>query len=231
MAADDAERRKHERIRCRVQCEVQEGRKPSEGLIRDVSLGGLSLQTSVSLDQGDVAQLLIPRTGVRPEVYLEAIVWRSRRVRSRKGGETSNVLGLVLSDAPESYVDLLDSLRPSKSADRKQEAAKPKAANEASRVVEKPTAGEEDEEEAESESGSSIKIEFGAPPPETEPPHEKPEQLALSKPKRFQVRVKMRAQPRTRSIMVFADTAANARDLALSEVGEGWMVLEAESRD
>jgi hypothetical protein len=101
VTARDLERRKDDRIKCRIACGVHYGGKTIEGLIRDVSRGGLSLQTVAPLGHGETAQLLIPRAGVRPEIYLEAIVWYDRTMNRRKSGETLQVLGLMLSDAPD----------------------------------------------------------------------------------------------------------------------------------
>ena len=193
-----------------------------EGLIRDVSLGGLSLQATVQVDQGDTIRLLIPREGRRPEVYLEAIVWHNRVVRHRQSGQTSQLLGLVLSNAPECYVDLLSSIRSAASPLTRQPAQ--------GQVTKREATLEEARLRAEAasrgEAGSSLEVAFDVPPSETQPPDHKPTQPTLPKPKRFQVRVKMSAKPRTRSIMVFADTADEARDLALSEAGDEWIVIE-----
>jgi hypothetical protein len=201
---------------------VQSGGKPVEGLVRDVSAGGLSLQAPIEAEQGDSLRVLIPREGTRPAVQLQAIVWHVRTVRSRGSGKTARVLGLVLSDAPDAFLDLLESLRPSRSR-RVRRTATRKPVAKVGRKPEPPA--------AEREASPATAVEDGAPPGEAAAPDEKPEQPGFARPRRFQVRIKMSAQPRTRSILVFADGASEARETALREAGEGWRVLAVEARD
>lgn len=198
---------------------MQTDRKPVDGVIRDVSLGGLSLHAAIQVDLGEVIQILIPPDQRRPEVYLEAIVWYVRAGRGRGTEKSPRVLGLVLSDAPNKYLDLLESLSP---------AAMPFMLRSS---AEKTTRSQPAPADAESEPESPITIELDAPPEAAAPPCEKPEQLTLPKPQRFQIRVKMNAQPRTRSIMVFATSADEAQVVAVREAGDDWMVLEVEGRD
>ena len=46
----------------------------------------------------------------------------------------------------------------------------------------------------------------------------------------FRVRVKLAGAPRSRSLVVSAATEEEARQQALSEMGEGWVILELEQR-
>jgi hypothetical protein len=100
------ERRKHTRIACQIPCEIRGSGKPVAGTTREVSMGGLSIQAELEAEQGDILQVLLkpPR---REPVPIEAIVWHARRVRQRQSGKTSNRLGLILSEAPEDFPDLL----------------------------------------------------------------------------------------------------------------------------
>jgi len=100
------EKRKSERVRCRFDCEVARRSERAAGTVVDISEGGLSVQTQLEAEQGDALAVRIrhPREGA---LELETIVWHVRKARQRQTGEVCFFLGLVLSKAPDAYLELL----------------------------------------------------------------------------------------------------------------------------
>lgn len=99
------ERRRSPRHRCRLRCVARRGAKCEDALLLDVSLSGLSLQTSLALTQGDEVALEIPGAdGAR--VQVRALAWNARRVR--RGATTSNVVGMMLAEVGADYEALVE---------------------------------------------------------------------------------------------------------------------------
>lgn len=99
------ERRKSQRVRCRLACEIQSARKRAKGMVLDMSEGGLAVQTGLKVDQGDTLLIRIQAPG--GPLQVEAMVWHSRQVRLRGAKETSWALGLMISKAPGHYFQLV----------------------------------------------------------------------------------------------------------------------------
>ena len=164
------------------------------GLVRDLSHGGLSVETPLAAEQGDTLEIVIGSGGAGAAVAIETIVWTARIVRDRRSGKTLRVLGLVLSSATDDYLDLLESIRPALIATP----ANPKR-----------------------ESG--LQAQTTAQPAA-------PRDLAMPappKPKCFRVQVQKPGSPRTRSVVVFADSPDEARERVVDEMESGWTVLDA----
>ncbi len=104
------ERRVNPRTKCRIPCEVQSSSDRAGGTVLDVSEGGLSVQTTIEAQEGDVLLLHLSVPGERECLELESFVWCTRSVRNRSTGERLSVLGLMLSKAPEAYFNLLRGL-------------------------------------------------------------------------------------------------------------------------
>lgn len=100
------ERRRHRRVRCAIPCEIHRRGKTVVGTARDVSVGGLSVHVDLQVDQGDVLNLVL-HPSRRREIAVQAIVWHQRRLRQRGSGKVSARLGLVLSEAPDDFQELL----------------------------------------------------------------------------------------------------------------------------
>lgn len=200
-----SERRRHKRVRCAIPCEVRGRGQSVAGTARDVSVGGLSVQADLQVDQGDVVHLVLhpPR---RRDIPVQAIVWHQRRVRQRGSGKISARLGLVLSEAPDDFQELLG-------------------------LPEAPAASP-----GRAPQQSDTKPRIAMPPPlpsrrratrSPEPPS-KPPAPGLPRPERYRVRVKRDDAPRSRSILVFAEGEDDARRSALAETGRGWSILDVE---
>jgi hypothetical protein len=100
------ERRKSPRAKCRFRCELARPGERADGMVVDVSEGGLSVHTPLELQQGEtlIARVAVPNRG---KLELEALVWHVRRARRRDTGEPCCVVGLMLSKVPDDYLGLL----------------------------------------------------------------------------------------------------------------------------
>jgi hypothetical protein len=80
-------------------------------MVLDISEGGLSVHTQLDVEQGEplLVRIEVPRGD---DLDLETIVWHIRRGRRRDNGEPSNLLGLMVSDAPAAYLKLLSKKSP-----------------------------------------------------------------------------------------------------------------------
>ena len=130
------ERRREERIKVRFPCELAFGSERASGMVMDLSAAGLSVAADRSAEQGDSVFVRLHPKG-RPSIDIEALVWNVRTVKSRGKGKASARLGLVLSEAPDEFLDLLKLkskvsppvAKPAKPAQAR--LPKPEAANEA----------------------------------------------------------------------------------------------------
>jgi len=109
------ERRKEERIKVRFPCDLAFGSKRASGMVMDLSAGGLSVASDRKAEQGESVFVRLHPKG-RPSIDVEALVWNVRTVKSRGKGKTSARLGLVLSEAPDEFLELLKSKAPTRVA-------------------------------------------------------------------------------------------------------------------
>ena len=122
-----AERRRQERTPCSIPCAVQGQGKPVEGTVRNISAGGLCVQVDLPVEQGDVLTLTL-QPDRRTSIEVQAIVWHRRRGRMKNTGNAVRLLGLVISEAPEAFGELLSTQKsPSLKPRSKRSAASLKA--------------------------------------------------------------------------------------------------------
>lgn len=74
--------------------------------MRDVSCGGLSVESVGSADQGDSVRVRLEPPGAAP-IEIQALVWNVRTGRSKTTGTAMSRLGLVLSEAPAEFETLV----------------------------------------------------------------------------------------------------------------------------
>jgi hypothetical protein len=115
------ERRKEERIKVRFPCDLAFGNERASGMVMDVSAGGLSVASDKSADQGEGVFVRLHPKG-RPSIDIEALVWNVRKAKSRGKGKAAVRLGLVLSEAPDEFRELLKSKTPARVAKPRQPA-------------------------------------------------------------------------------------------------------------
>jgi hypothetical protein len=102
------ERRKEDRIKVRFPCEFAFGRQRASGTVLDLSPAGLSVAVDSGADQGDKVRVRLQPRG-RSSIDIEALVWNTRGMRRRGTGKQLMRLGLVLSEAPDEFLELLKS--------------------------------------------------------------------------------------------------------------------------
>ena len=124
-------RREEERVKVRFPCDLAFGRERASGMVLDLSAGGLSVSSDRHAQQGESVFVCLHPKG-RASIDVEALVWDLRTARSRGKGKASARLGLVLSEAPDEFLDLLKSKRPAPVAKPRQpaEPCSPEPANE-----------------------------------------------------------------------------------------------------
>jgi hypothetical protein len=110
------ERRKSPRIRCRLSCELESQRASGPGTAVDLSEGGLCIHTALAVEQGESLRIALAAPGAGT-LELEALAWHVRRVRDRSG-QTFQVVGAMISRAPEAYARLVPSSSPRPAARR-----------------------------------------------------------------------------------------------------------------
>jgi hypothetical protein len=116
------DRRKEDRIKVRFPCELVLGRERASGTVLDLSPGGLSVACNSKADQGDSAFVRLHPKG-QASIDIEALVWNVRGIKSRGKQEASTRLGLVLSEAPDEFLEFLRA----KAARRVAEPAQPRS--------------------------------------------------------------------------------------------------------
>jgi hypothetical protein len=116
MTAEEG--RREERIKVRFPCDLTFGSKRFSGMVIDLSAGGLSVVADRNPEQGESVFVRLHPKG-RPSIDVEALVWNVRSVKSRGKGKASARLGLVLSEAPDEFLELLKSKAPTRVAKRR----------------------------------------------------------------------------------------------------------------
>jgi len=194
------ERRRHQRRRVRFSCQLSHDGQTVAGVVRDLSNGGLSIETPVELDQGEGVRVRLEPPGRAP-LTIDAFVWNVRSGRQRSTGTTFHRLGLVLSEAPVEFEALL---------------GRPRQTPRPGRVEDPPAR-------------PATELPKAAAATEPPPPRSESEQKALPAARRYRARVARNGTSRTRSILVFADTPEEADARVRLEIGEDWRILELAS--
>jgi hypothetical protein len=182
-------------------------------MVRDLSYGGLSVESEHGADQGDSVRVRLEPPG-KPPIEIEALVWNVRDGRSRRTGGELHRLGLVLSEAPKEFEKLVSGHT------RRAPKTSPRRPAHPRRPARKPA--EAPAEQAAPEPSETLPR-LPPPEPELEPPPEIELEDVLQ---RFHARVACRGTSRTRRILVFAASAEEAEEKALVEVGDDWSLLE-----
>jgi hypothetical protein len=209
------ERRRSNRARCRIPCDVSVRGKTIEATVRNISEGGLALEAPPHVgSEGDSLALTLKPRG-RPPIEVVALLWHTRALRGNRGPASVAQLGLVLSEAEDDYFRLVELLSGREAAAPTSGARVP-----GSQQMPRPLAP-----------GTQSPSPLQPPAPELrglpgpEPPAPPPDPPpALS----FTVQVAQAGSPRTRRILVRAPDADSARDRALEETGPGWSVVAVE---
>lgn len=98
-------RRRHKRLKRRIPCEITVGSQSSQGIVLDVSPGGLFVQTNATLEgAGEVIVCLAPDG--YPEMVLRMRLARVKRVPPRLQGVITGGIGLEVLEAPPEFAYL-----------------------------------------------------------------------------------------------------------------------------
>jgi len=200
------------RIRCTLPCEiVEQGRGRSEGTVRSLSEGGLSVEAALDAEQGDPIRLrIVPHRRARA-VDVDGIVWNESPGRRGRNGARLRLLGCVVSQPPAGFLELLAELEERDAAPPGFPARRPASVRPRRAAVEVELQTDLPRSRA------------PLPPPKPEPEESLP---------RFRVRLKQLGGPRTRILVVRARSMADAQERAGAELGRdaeagcAWEVLD-----
>jgi hypothetical protein len=99
------EKRRKQRTRRRITCEILIGDERYAGIVRDVSPAGLFVQTRARPPANSVVEMIFPASDGRREVRVEAGVARERNAPPGLQAEVPGGIGLeVLAPPPEYHV-------------------------------------------------------------------------------------------------------------------------------
>jgi len=122
------EKRKQQRTRKRLTCELVCGDARHAALVRDLSPGGLFVQTRVKLEPDTKIQVVFAAGPDVPAMQLEARVARQRQVPPRLQSSVPGGVGLELLDPPAGYRELLETFRTRDADEAAQEPELPEVA-------------------------------------------------------------------------------------------------------
>jgi Tfp pilus assembly protein PilZ len=110
------DRRKVERTRKRMACQLVHGRQRFSGVVLDVSASGLFVQTKAKPGLGEAVSVEIAIPGEREPIRLETSVARVHVVPAQLVTVAQGGVGLRILNAPEPYFQLIGSLQPGRGA-------------------------------------------------------------------------------------------------------------------
>jgi PilZ domain len=202
----------HDRTRKRLPCDLYVRGRRHNGVVLDLSPGGLFIQTSARTQPGDAVDLELAIPGERGRIHLKVEVVRKKVVPPQLLTVAHGGVGVRILAAPEAYYVFVSELENSGFEGM----SGPRRPAEPPPAPRRPAG-----------SGSPA-----APPrpaaqgPAKRAPEAKPEASAG---RRFRVRMKQVSGPRSRSLVVSGASEEQARAQALEELGEGWQILQIEA--
>jgi hypothetical protein len=199
-----AERRRDPRIRCNLPCALLIAGQPFEGKVRNVSASGLGVTADAPhADQGDA--VTVKMRVDRVEIEVRALVWHVRTLSRGTDEKGSRVFGLVLSDTAPEFARLVERLG------TKQPQPTLPPIQPAPPAPVRPAASRPSAPGAIARARQSLKRTSPEP----------------SRIREYRIRIKQNGGPRTCQIVASGVTKEAAVKAALSEVGHGWIVIEA----
>jgi hypothetical protein len=99
------EKRREKRSKRRLTCELVVGEDRHSAIVRDISPGGLFLQTRAKPRPESRAQLIFPAHGRQSEIRLEVRVARQRVVPAQLQSAVAGGLGVELIDPPPDFLE------------------------------------------------------------------------------------------------------------------------------
>jgi hypothetical protein len=202
------DKRQKKRTRRRIPCELDANDRRYTGIILDVSVDGLFVQTAAALPTGTPIRVRVQESPGNSAFELDAVVARAKRVPPQLVSAAAGGMGLRVLRAPAEFASI-QGIDPGAVPSGK--APRPATPVGGSQAVSSTTA---------QSSVSSV----------TAPPRQEPAPAAPAEPTgpRFRVRLKQIAGNRSRAVVVMAVDRDAARKKALKDAGPGWDVLEVE---
>jgi hypothetical protein len=202
----------------------------------DLSEGGIGIETTLAIKAGDPVRIrLFPKRRVG-SVELQGIAWNRRKRGPAAGRGAIPVVGFMLSDPPQAYLELLE-----RQSGRDQQAQRLARLERMAPPIAEAPLGREATPSPEAPSSPSPVVEPAEPLQVVEEP---PQDSALPRPKfplpppkpsaeealpAFRVRVKQTSGPRTRRLTIRAQSEQDAARRVELELGRGWEILELSS--
>lgn len=110
------EKRRAQRTKRRITCELVIGDEHHPAIVRDVSPAGLFVQTRARPEPDTVVELVFPASGDRPEIRVEAGVARERSVPPGLQSEVPGGVGLEVLDPSAAFRELIAAHEPAAEA-------------------------------------------------------------------------------------------------------------------
>ncbi len=199
-----AERRRDPRIRCNIPCELRVAGGSFDGKVRNVSASGLGVAAEgLEVEQGDSVSVTLRGEGLAIEI--RALVWHVRSTGRGAGEKVARVFGLVLSDTAPEFARLVERLG-TKQPQPTLSPPEPAPPSTVHPAAIRPFA-----------KGAIARAR----------PAQKRVSPEPARTREYRIRIKQNGGSRTCQIVASGVSKEAAVKAALSEVGQGWIALEA----
>jgi len=198
---DSSEKRRTNRIKHRLTCELVVGDQAHPAVVRDIAPTGLFLQTRQRPEPNSVVEVRFPPCAAAPGFTIEAGVARHRNVHPRLQAEIQSGVGLEILGRPPAYLALAQRVSGTKSP------GDPAAVT----------------------AGSDSDACSGRAAATTPAPGASGDPAAEPAPRSYRVRLAAHGRSHPRTLTVQATSLAAARARAVTQAGSGWKVTEVES--
>jgi hypothetical protein len=212
-------KKRADRIRRRVTCELQLDGRSYRGIVLDLSETGVFVQTEATPPPGTRVRLRLHTAG-GVEFVVEATVARRQVAPPQLASVVRGGLGLRVEDPPTAYFKLIGM---EAAAGTGRTLGGPDAPAPGAGPAGAPPPGASGAFGTVGSAGPSRAAPRAPAPaaaPSPPPPDTRPE---------FRVRVKQSDGPRSRTLKVKAGSPSEARRNALAELGKGWEILSVEA--
>lgn len=197
------EKRRSNRTRHRLTCEIVVGQQAFPAVVRDIGPTGLFVQTRQRPAPNSVVELRFPTTAGIAGFQVEAGVARHRNVHPRLQSEIQSGVGLEILGRPPEFLALASRVAEPKAGTTSPNSELPRPAAVASNAV-------------------AVSAEAPAVP------RVEPGRLEEVELHRYRVRLAAHGQSAPRTVTVQASSVAAARARAMNQAGAGWKITDVE---
>lgn len=214
------ERRKNQRARCRIRCQIGDDTDPLRGLIMDVSDGGLCLLSPRPFELQEALTLRLEHPKHGP-IRVESMAWHVRRVQGSTTKKRAWSIGVVIVNSDDAYVRLLADAGVGPDADFAPDAGVEPDAGAETKAGTAPDAGVAPNAGAAPDARAARASVDAAQAPSQDPHEAIADELTV-----FKIRIKERVSPRTRLVSLTAKDEAQARHFAEVDLDHKWSIVE-----